>query len=137
MPGVVYSRQLEFTAEGAVVMHVTSAPRPTGVYTLRTLLSNDAVVGSERLSSIERRYSDQGTIVAVNGGGAGVMRGGVVDTAPAENRSTVGVDTDGTLHVDRLDLEGTWQGSAQRRILGMNEQPRGNRTTLYTRAWGG
>lgn len=137
MPGVVYSRQVEFTSHGPVVLHVTSAPRPTGLYTLRTLLSNDAVLGTERLSSIERRYSDQGTIVAVNAGAAGVMRGGVLDTAPAENRSTVGVDTDGMLHVDRVDLEGTWQGSAQRRLLGINEQPRGNRTTLYTRAWGG
>src|SRR5205085_7184013 len=28
------------------------------------------------------------------------------------------------------------QGSGQRRILGINEPPRANRTTLYTRSWG-
>ena len=137
MPGVVYSRQVEFTPHGPVVMHVLSTPRPTGVYALKSILSNDAVQGNERLTSMERRYSDEATLAAVNSGGAGVMRGGVLDTAPAEERSTVGVDADGTLHVDRVDLEGTWQGSGQRRILGLNETPRGNRTTLYTRAWGG
>jgi hypothetical protein len=40
------------------------------------------------------------------------------------------------LHVERVRLAGTWQGSGQRRILGINELPRPNRTTLYTRAWG-
>jgi hypothetical protein len=136
MPGVVYSRQVEFTSHGPVVMHVLSAPRPTGLYVLKSILSNDAVAGTERLTSIERRHADEGTLVGVSAGAAGVIRGGVLATAPASDRSTVGIDTDGTLHVDRVDLEGTWQGSGQRRILGLNEQPRGNRTTLYTPAWG-
>ncbi|MFL5981702.1 MAG: phosphodiester glycosidase family protein [Gaiellaceae bacterium] len=136
MPGVVYSRQVEFTAHGPVVMHVLSAPRPTGVYALKSILSNDAVQGTERLTSMERRYSDEATLVAVNGGAAGVMRGRALDTAPAAERSTIGVDTDGTLHVDRVALEGTWQGSGQRRLLGLNEAPRANRSALYTRAWG-
>ena len=136
MPGVIYSRQVEFTAHGPVVMHVVSAPRPTGLYALRTILSNDAVVGTERLTSMQRRYAGQGTSVSVNAAGAGVIRAGVLDTAPAGERSTAGIDTDGTLHVDRVDLEGTWQGSGQRRIIDLNETPRGNRTTLYTRAWG-
>src|SRR5207247_3759005 len=41
-----------------------------------------------------------------------------------------------TLHVERVALAGTWQGSGQRRILGINEAPRANRATLYTRDWG-
>jgi hypothetical protein len=136
MPGVIYSKQVEFTAHGPVVMHVVAAPKPTGVYELKPILSNNVVLGTERLTSMERRYSDQATIVGVNAPAGGLIRDGVLDTAPAQERSTVGVDTDGTLHVDRVDLEGTWQGSGQRRILGINDTPRANRTTLYTRAWG-
>src|SRR4051812_16628105 len=136
MPGVVYSRQVEFTAHGPVVMHVVAAPRPTGLYALKTILSNDAVTGTERVTSMERRYSGSGTAVAVNAALPGVIRDGILDTAPADERSTAGIDTDGTLHVDRVALEGTWQGSGQRRILDLNSAPRGNRATLYTRAWG-
>jgi hypothetical protein len=144
MPGVVYSRQVEFTAHGPVVLNVLVAPRPTGLYALRPILSNNAVLGSERVTSMERRFSDEGTIAAVNGDlftsdgrpTGGLIRDGVLDTDPADGRSTIGVGTDGTLHVERVSLAGTWQGSGQRRILGVNEAPRPGRTTLYTRAWG-
>ena len=94
---------------------------------------------------MEKRASGDGTVAGVNGDlfslsdghpTGGLIRGGVLDTAPADARSTIGVDTDGTLHVDRVSLAGTWQGSGQRRILGINEPPRAGRTTLYTRAWG-
>ena len=136
MPGVVYSKQVEFTAHGPVVEHVVVTPKPTGLYALKSLLSNNAVQGTERLTSMQRRVSDDGTVVGVSGGSGTVVRGGVLDVEPADKRSSVGVDTDGALHVDRVVLAGTWQGSGQRRILGVNEAPRANRTTLYTRAWG-
>jgi hypothetical protein len=136
MPGVVYSRQLDFTAHGPVVMHVIAAPRPTGLFALKPILSNNAVVGTERVTSMQRRSSTDATVAGVNAAAGGLIRGGVLDVAPADGRSTVGVDTDGTLHVERVALAGTWQGSGQRRIIGINEQPRANRTTLYTRAWG-
>jgi hypothetical protein len=144
MPGVVYSRQVEFTAHGPVVLNVLVAPRPTGLYALKPILSNNAVIGRERVTSMERRYSDEGTIAGINGDlfasdghpTGGLIRDGVLDTGPNDGRSTVGVDADGALHVERVSLLGTWQGSGQRRILGINEPPRGNRTTLYTRAWG-
>ena len=145
MPGVTYSRQLEFTAHGPVVVNVLTAPRPTGLYALKPILSNNAVLGRERLTSMEKRVSGTATVAGVNGDlfspsdghpTGGLILDGVLDTGPADGRSTIGVDTDGTLHVDRLSLAGTWQGSGQRRILGVNEPPRPNRTTLYTRAWG-
>jgi hypothetical protein len=66
----------------------------------------------------------------------GLIRGGVLDETPDASRSTIGVGTDGVLHVERLRLAGTWQGSGQRRILGVNETPRPGRTTIYTPAWG-
>jgi flagellar hook assembly protein FlgD len=137
MPGVIYSRQVEFTAHGPVVLHVVAAPRPTGLYALKPILSNEAVLGGERVTSMQRRYSDEATVAGVNAGSGGLIRAGVLDAGPADERSTVGVDTDGTLHVERVRLAGSWQGTGQRRILGINEPPRANRTTLYTRAWGG
>jgi hypothetical protein len=136
MPNVVYSRQVEFTAHGPVVEHIIVAPRPTGLYALKTVLSNNAVQGTERLTSMQKRVSGDATVAGVNGGSGLVVRGGVLDVGPADARSSVGVDTDGALHVDRVALAGTWQGSGQRRILGINETPRANRTTVYTRAWG-
>jgi hypothetical protein len=145
MPGVVYSRQVEFTAHGAVVLNVIVAPRPTGLYALKPILSNNAVLGRERVTSMERRVSGDATVAGINGDLfsladghpiGGLISDGVLDTAPADGRSTIGVGADGTLHVERVSLLGTWQGSGQRRILGINEPPRPGRTTLYTRAWG-
>jgi hypothetical protein len=136
MPNVVYSRQLELTAHGPVVEHVLVAPKPTGLYALKTVLSNNAVQGTERLTSMERRVSGDATVAGINAGSGIVLRGGVLDVAPSDQRSSAGIDTDGALHVDRVALAGTWQGSGQRRILGLNEAPRANRTTLYTRSWG-
>jgi hypothetical protein len=136
MPNVVYSRQVEFTAHGPVVEHIVVAPRPTGLYALKTILSNSAVQGTERLTSMEKRMSGDATIVGVNGGSGIVLGGGVLDAGPTDARSSVGIDSGGTLHVDRVSLAGTWQGSGQRRILSINEVPRANRATVYTRDWG-
>lgn len=145
LPGVIYSRQVEFTGHGPVVINVISAPKPTGLYALKPILSNDAILGRERVTSMQKRVSAQATVAGVNGDlfsfqdghpTGGLIRGGILDSAPVDFRSTIGIDTDGVLHVDRVRLAGTWQGSGQRRILGINEVPRPNRTTLYTRAWG-
>lgn len=145
LPGVVYSRQLEFTSHGPVVINVITAPKPTGLYALKPILSNNAILGRERVTAMQRRVSTNATVAGVNGDlfsfadghpTGGLIRDGILDSAPADFRSTVGIDTDGLLHVDRVSLAGTWQGSGQRRILGINEPPRPNRTTLYTSAWG-
>jgi Phosphodiester glycosidase len=145
LPGVVYSRQVEFTSHGPVVIHVISAPKPTGLYALKPILSNNTILGRERVTSMQKRSSADATVASVNGDlfsftdghpTGGLIRGGVLDSAPVDFRSTIGIDTDGTLHVERVRMAGTWQGSGQRRILGINEPPRANRTTLYTHAWG-
>jgi hypothetical protein len=146
MPGVIYSRQVEFTPHGPVVMHVLSTPKPIGLYALKPILSNDAILGRERVTAMQRRVSGEATVAGVNGDlfsfsdghpTGGLIRGGILDSAPVGFRSSIGIDTDGVLHVERVQLAGTWQGSGQRRILGINEPPRAGRTTLYTPAWGG
>ena len=146
MPGVVYSRQVEFTSHGAVVYHVLSAPKPVGgLYQLKPVLSNNAILGRERVTSMERSVSSVATVAGVNGDlfaskdgnpiGA-LIRSGVLDSAPSGERSTVGIDTDGILHVERVAMSGTWKGTGQRRQLDINEPATTKRTTLYTPAWG-
>src|SRR5919199_995591 len=140
MPGVVYFRQVEFTSHGAVVYHVLSAPKPVGgLYQLKPVLSNNAILGRERVTSMQRSVSSVATVAGVNGDlfawkdghptGA-LIRSGVLDSAPSAERSSVGVDTDGVLHVDRVSMAGTWKGSGQRRRRRIN-QPVSKRTTLY------
>src|ERR671931_2813879 len=107
MPGVVYSRQLEFTAHGPVVVHVISAPKPVGgLYQLKPVLSNNAILGRERVTAMQRAVSSIATVAGVNGDlfswrdghptGA-LLRSRVLDSAPSGDRSSIGVDTDGVL----------------------------------------
>jgi flagellar hook assembly protein FlgD len=146
MPGVSYQRQVEYTPHGPVVLDVVTAPRPDGsLYTLAPALSNNAIVGTEKLTDIERTASGSATVVGVNGdffaanSGAPtgiVMRGGTLDFAPALARSSLGVGADGMLAVARVGFDGTWRGTDQRRQLDLNRPPVAGHTTLYTSAWG-
>lgn len=148
MPGVTYEHKIVFTGGGSPVsMYVITAPKPGGLYSLTPLLSNDAVTGRETVSSMERRVSRRMTTIGVNGdffnwlGGwpSGVlMQGGVMEHHPAVNRSAVGVDSSGNLHVDRLPFVASWQGvSGVAYPIGqLNEPPRLNSTALFTPAWG-
>ena len=68
MPGVSYERQVEYTPHGPVVLDVVTAPRPDGsLYTLAPGLSNNAIVGTEKLTDIEKAESGPATVVGVNG----------------------------------------------------------------------
>src|SRR5919204_3823056 len=67
MPGVVYSRQMQFTAHGPVALNVVSLPRPTGLYSVHAALSNGSIVGRELLTHMEKDLSLTTTVVGVNG----------------------------------------------------------------------
>ena len=146
MPGVTYERQVEVTPHGPVVLDVVTAPKPDGsLYTLGPALSNNAIVGTDTLTNIEKGASSSATVVGVNGDffaanpGAPtgiVMRGGALDYAPAPNRSSLTIGADGTLSVARIGFDGTWRGTDQRRQLDLNKAPIAGHTTLYTPAWG-
>jgi hypothetical protein len=146
MPGVTYERQVEFTPHGPVVLDVVTAPRPDGaLYTLAPALSNNAITGTEALTQIEKNVSASSTAVGVNGDffvanpgkPAGIlMRGGVLDSAPAIDRSSLGIAPDGTLTVAPVGFDGTWRGTGQRRQLDLNAPPVKGHTTLYTQSWG-
>ena len=145
MPGVTYQREVEFTPHGPVVLDVVIAPKPDGtLYTLASAISNGAIVGTERLTDIEKDVTAttpsvgvNGDFFAANGTPTGiVMRGGALDSAPAVGRSGLGITPDGTLTVGRVAFDGTWRGTSQRRQLDLNDPPAAGHTTLYTAAWG-
>jgi hypothetical protein len=145
MPGVVYARQVDFTAHGPVVLNVVSAPRPMGLYSIRAALSNGSVPGRERLTDMEQDVSAANTVVGVNGDfynsrwgtpSSVLMHGGVLQKGTVGGRSAAGFDAGGTLHVDRVTLSGFWQGTGAYRPMTLNEPPGTTGTTLYTPAWG-
>jgi hypothetical protein len=128
-----------------VVLNVLTVPRPGGPWSMKPALSNEAIVGTERLTSIERRLSTSATVAGVNGdltttSGAPsgvVMRNGGLDQPPLAGRSSIGFDTSGTLNVARVTMLATWQGSGPRRALNdVNGAPGGNGVSLFTPAYG-
>ena len=145
MPGVSYQREVEFTPHGPVVLDVVTAPRPDGsLYTLAPVLSNNAIVATEKLTDMQKELS-AATVVGVNGDffaanpgkPSGIlMRGGALDSAPLSSRSSLGIGADGTLTVARVGFDGTWRGTDQRRQLDLNRPPGRPGTRRCTPAWG-
>jgi exopolysaccharide biosynthesis protein len=145
-PGVTYENGLQFTPHGPVAIRVVRGPRPVGLYRLRTVLSNETVVGRETVSSMQRRLAGQATMVGVNGdfsrfadgNPSGILlRDGVLIAPPNGQRSSVGFGLDGTLDVRRVRFLGTWRGSGQRRSLNVfNDLPGKNGIGLFTSEYG-
>jgi exopolysaccharide biosynthesis protein len=150
MPGVTYEKTVQFTPHGAVVLHVLTAPRPgdqNGLYQLASVLAKGTVTGGkQRVTQIEKDVSNQATVAGINGDlfnatdgrPAGVfMQGGLLLHPPLGTRSSIGVDSAGALHVDRVKFFGTWRGTGQRRPLsGINDVPKGGQVMLFTPAFG-
>ena len=146
MPGVTYERKVEFTLHGPVVVHVIEAPRPTGLLSLQPVSARDSVQGRDRLTSIEKRLSPTATVAAVNGGlftpggkpSGLLLQGGVMQTQPTADRSSLGIDARGTISVDRTPFIGDWRGLGPRRGLsGVNHHAGTNRTVRVTSAGAG
>lgn len=146
LPGVSYSSEVQFTPHGPVVIHVVTGPRPVGLYRLRPVLSNDAVIRTETVSAMQRRLSSQTTQVGVNGDlfrstdgrPSGILlRDGVLVSPPNSGRSSVGITLDGMLDVRRVKFYGTWRGLGQRRAVNvLNREPGRNGVALFTSDWG-
>ncbi len=146
LPGATLGDQVQFTSHGPVVIHVLTAPRPTGLWSLQPVLSNEAIPGTERLTAIEKRLSPGLTVAGVGGDlfnaqsgspSGMLMRAGAIDHDPISTRSSIGVDAQGALHVDRVGLFGTWQGTGPRRTLNaVNDSASSNAVSLFTPAYG-
>jgi hypothetical protein len=145
MPGVSYTKQVEFTTHGPVAFHVVNAPRPGGLYALKPVLSNNAILGRERVTSMQRSVSTSATVVGVNGDlfawadgrpSGMLMRSGILESPPHADRSSVGIAGDGTLRVERVAFAGIWRGTGQRRPLRLNQPPAANGVSIFTPSWG-
>jgi flagellar hook assembly protein FlgD len=148
MPGVTYEKRLQFTRFGPMRLNIISAPKPDGgLYKLQPVLSNGAVLGKERVSTMERRAQASSTTAGINGDlytyadgipSGGLIQDGVLKTTPHPKRSMIGVDTAGNLRVEKISMLGTWQGFGPRRpVHALNRPPGPNGMTLYTPAYGG
>jgi hypothetical protein len=145
MPGVSYTKQVEFTTHGPVAFHAVNAPRPGGLYAVKPVLSNGAIVGRERVTSMQRSISSSATVAGVNGDlftfadgrpTGMLIRSGVLETPPHPERSSVGITADGSLRVERVAFAGFWRGTGQRRPLRLNGAPGANGVALFTPSWG-
>src|SRR3954471_10348766 len=111
MPNVSYSRTVQFTAHGPVVLNVITAPRPGGLYQLKPLLSNGTIVGTERVTSMQQSASASATGAGVSGDlfnfehgrpRGRLLRSGIPGSPPYRFRSSVGIASDGRLNVQRV-----------------------------------
>jgi len=145
MPGVSYEKIVQFTPHGPVVLYVLKAPRPgdqNGLYQLVPTLAHGTLAGNaEPLSQIQRDVSAQATVVGINGDyprpGGVFMSGGVLFRPPLQTRSSIGIDSSGALHVDRVRFVGTWKGTGQRQPLArVNQIPAAGQAVLFTPAYG-
>lgn len=150
LPGVTYEKGVQFTPHGAVVIHVLTAPRPgeaNGLYQLAPVLAKGTVMGGkQRVTQLQKDVSNQMTVAGINGDlfsaadgqPAGIfMQGGLLLHPPLSTRSSIGVDSAGALHVDRVKFFGTWRGTGQRRpVNGLNEVPKAGEVILFTPAFG-
>jgi hypothetical protein len=147
MPNVTFERTVEFTPHGVVVLNVITMPKPGGLYRLAPVPAGGTISGTPRkLTQIERDASATATVAGINGDFFDrrdghptgiVLTGGVLEHPPAAGRSSAGIDDAGLLHVDRVKLFGTWQGTGQRRTLTeLNQVPASGQYALFTPAWG-
>ena len=146
LPQVTYDRTVAFTPHGVVVLHVITAPRPGGLYALTPVLARGTLTGGlEPVTQIERDVSATATTAGIEGDSfradgrpSGIwLTDGLLGQPPLASRSSIGIDTAGTLHVDRVKLFGTWQGTGQRRSLaGMNAPPSPGQTVVFTSTYG-
>lgn len=145
MPGVTYEKQVQFTFHGPSVIHVLTMPRPGGLWSLKPVLSNDAILGTEPVTAIQKRLSTIATVAGVNGDRfssngrpSGILiRDGQLQHSPGDSRSSIGFDSSGNLRVERLRLLPTWQGTGQRQNLAaVNNSPSSSGMSLYTPSWG-
>ncbi len=142
-PGVTYTREVDFTSRGPIVLDVVTAPQPDGqLYSLVPALSNNQLRGKESLTRLEKRVAGNATTVAIDGDyfdSTGVpsgmlMQNGVLESAPAGGRSSLGIAADGTLTADRVSFAGIWQGNGLRRPLFLNSAT--GKFSLYTPVYG-
>ena len=150
MPGVTYEKTVQFTPHGAVVVHVLKAPRPgdqNGLYQLAPVLARNSVLGGQAardadgegpLGDRDRRGHQRRSLQRRRRSPERHLHDRRrAAHPPLSARSSIGIDTAGALHVDRVKFFGTWKGTGQRRPLaGINQTPAPGQVELFTPAYG-
>jgi len=147
LPNVTYEKQVQFTPHGPVAISVITGPAPTGLYTVAPVLGGGTVSGTRQtLTQLERDAAVGATTAGINGDFFNssngqpvglVVQAGAMTRGPSAARSSIGFDSNGTMHVARFSFNGTWQGAGQRRPLAaVNQKPQRNQVVLFTSAWG-
>jgi len=147
LPGVTYTREVDFTSRGPIVLDVVTAPKPDGkLYSLAPALSNGQLRGREPLTSLDSRVAAGATTVAIDGDyfdrvtgtpNGMLMQNGVLQSPPGTVRSSLGIAADGTLTTGRVSFAGIWQGKTIRRPLLLNSPAGSGKFSLYTPVYGG
>lgn len=147
LPGVTYTREVDFTSRGPIVLDVVTAPKPDGkLYSLAPALSNEQLRGREPLTRLDSRVARGATTVAIDGDyfdrttgtpNGMLMRTGVLQSPPGTGRSSLGIATDGTLTTGRVSFAGIWQGKGIRRPMLLNSPAGSGKFSLYTPVYGG
>jgi flagellar hook assembly protein FlgD len=143
MPGVTYTREVDLTAAGPVVLDVVTAPKPDGtVYSLAPVLSNDTIGATATLTRMENGLDAHATTVGLDGDyfnargepNSLLVQGGVVENESNGGRTSLGIEPDGTLQAAEVAFYGTWHASAGQRRLALNS--RKGHFALFTPAYG-
>jgi hypothetical protein len=125
MPGVTYTRQVQFTSHGPVVLNILVGPKPGGLFALRPILAGGTITGRARVTSMEKALSPTATIAGVNGDLFNwndghptgiVMDDNVIKSPPYRTRSSIGISSTGTLSVARVALYGYWHCCLHARV---------------------
>ncbi|MGD0273659.1 MAG: phosphodiester glycosidase family protein [Gaiellaceae bacterium] len=144
-PGITYQKQVRLTSHGPVVVNVITTPKPGGLYRIVPLLTHSGLLGRGPLTTAEKTLSASTTAAGVNGDfftpATGIpsgilLRSGALDNPPLDDRSSIGIVSDGTLRVEHVSFFGYWQGSGLQWPLGLNRINPANGATLYTPAFG-
>src|SRR5262249_23483275 len=93
---------------------------------------------------MQKRLAATGTMVGVDGDTSGadgvpsgvLIQSSVLTATTNVKRSSIGFDPSGTMRVERVGLNATWQGNGQRRAVVINRRPGAQGATRYTPAWG-
>ena len=149
VPGITYTREVRKVGGARAVIHSIVAPKPGGLYDLKPVLSNETIVGRERLTSMQKRLSNHATAAGINGDlfsfGTGhpsgmLLRDSVLESRPLGGRSTLGINVDGLLRIERITFFGSWQVAGQKKapFIEFNRplETKPNMVGLFTWRWG-
>ena len=80
------------------MLNVVTAPKPGGLYSLAPVLSNETLIGREKLTDMQKRLAATATTVGINGDYFNVndgrpsgvlLRNGVLEHPPDPTRASV------------------------------------------------